>query len=334
MTRYCHAEDATIARYMCMKRHVTGGGSCYIARMAHPDLNLLITLDVLLAEGSVTGAARKLRLSPSAMSRALSRLRETVGDPLLVRAGRALVPTPRAVELRDQVRQLVQDAETVLRPARLLDLERLKRTFTVRASDGFAESFGAALIERIARAADGVRLRLIRKLDKDSAALRDGIVDLETGVVGKAMGPELRTQPLFRDHFVGIVRAGDELARGPVTAESYAGRNHVAVVRQNRGGPVDEALKRAGVGRKVVAEVDGYSAALALVRGSDLVATAPFRHTAGLREGLHCFRLPFDVPEVMISLLWHPRLDGDPAHRWLRECVRSVCAEQLAGDGL
>src|SRR6476469_9021121 len=107
--------------------------------MARPDLNLLVTLDVLLAEGSVTRAARKLRLSPSAMSRSLARLRETIGDPLLVRAGRTLVPTPRAVELRDEVRQLVQDVEAALRPAELLDLQRLKRTFAIRASDGFAE---------------------------------------------------------------------------------------------------------------------------------------------------------------------------------------------------
>ena len=110
--------------------------------MSLPDFNLLVTLDALLAEGSVARAAQRLRLSPSAMSRALARLRETTGDPLLVRAGRGLVPTPRALELRERVSQLVQDTEGVLRPAAKLDLSRLVRTFTLRTSEGFAETFG------------------------------------------------------------------------------------------------------------------------------------------------------------------------------------------------
>src|SRR3990167_2143327 len=100
--------------------------------MSNPDLNLLITLDAVLAEGSVSRAAKRLRLSPSAMSRTLARLRETTGDPLLVRAGRGLVPTPRAAELRERVGQLVQDAEATLRPAEKLDLHKLVRTFTLR----------------------------------------------------------------------------------------------------------------------------------------------------------------------------------------------------------
>ena len=153
--------------------------------MSTPDLNLLVTLDVLLAEGSVARAARRLRLSPSAMSRALARLRETTGDPLLVRAGRGLVPTPRALELRERVGQLVQDGEAVLRPAEKLDLKQLVRTFTLRTSEGFVENFGPALIARVGREAPGVRLRFVQKPDKDSAPLRDGSVDLETGVVGR-----------------------------------------------------------------------------------------------------------------------------------------------------
>src|ERR1700674_203558 len=103
--------------------------------MPRPDLNLLVTLDVLLAEGSVARAAQRLRLSPSARGRSLARLRATTGDPLLVRAGRGLVPTPRALELREQVRPLVQQAEAVLRPAERLDLKQLVRTFTLRTSD-------------------------------------------------------------------------------------------------------------------------------------------------------------------------------------------------------
>lgn len=185
--------------------------------MSTPDLNLLVTLDVLLAEGSVARAAQRLRLSPSAMSRALARLRETTGDPLLVRAGRGLVPTPRALELRERVGRIVEDAQAILRPAEALDLQRLVRTFTLRTSEGFAESFGPDLIARLGRQAPGVRLRFVQKPDKDSAPLRDGTVDLETGVVGGTTGPEVRAQALFRDRFTGVVRLGHPLCEREMT---------------------------------------------------------------------------------------------------------------------
>jgi DNA-binding transcriptional LysR family regulator len=294
--------------------------------MARPDLNLLVVLDVLLTEGSVARAARRLRLSPSAMSRALARLRETTGDPLLVRAGRGLVPSPRALELRERVRQLVQDAEAALRPARALDLGKLVRTFTLRTSDGFVETFGPALIARVGAEAPGVRLRFVPKLDKDSAPLREGSVDLETGVVGKAAGPELRVQALLRDRFVGVVRAGHALSGGEITPARYAAGPHVLISRRGIDkGPVDEALEPLGLKRHSVAMVGGFSAALALARASELIATVPEQHTAGLRGGMFCFALPVPVPELTISLMWHPRMDGDAGHGWLRACVREVC---------
>lgn len=295
--------------------------------MSTPDLNLLVTLDVLLAEGSVARAARRLRLSPSAMSRALARLRETMGDPLLVRAGRGLVPTPRALELRERVNHLVQDAEAVLRPVETLDLKRLVRTFTLRTSEGFVESFGPDLILRVGAEAPGVQLRFVPKPDKDSASLRDGTVDLETGVVGKTTGPEVRAQALFRDRFIGAMRAGHPLGQGEMTPSRYAAGRHVLVARRQLDkGPIDEALQAFGLERKIVTIVGGFSTALALARASDLIATVPERHTGTLRAGMQSFPLPIPVPEITISLLWHPRLDADPAHRWLRGCVRDACA--------
>ena len=295
--------------------------------MPGPDLNLLVTLDVLLAEGSVARAAQRLRLSPSAMSRALARLRETTGDPLLVRAGRGLVPTPRALELRERVRQLVQDAEAVLRPAERLDLKRLIRTFTLRTSEGFVENFGPDLIARVGGEAPGVRLRFVPKPDKDSTPLRDGSVDLETGVVGATTGPEVRAQSLFRDRFIGVVRMGHPLSRGEIPPSRYAAGRHVLVSPRGLDkGLIDEALKPLGLEREIVTIVGGFSAALALARASDLIATVPERHTGKLRAGMHSFPLPFSTPEITVSLLWHPRLDADPAHRWLRGCVRELCA--------
>jgi len=295
--------------------------------MSMPDFNLLVTLDVLLAEGSVARAARRLRLSPSAMSRALARLRETTGDPLLVRAGRGLVPTPRAIELRERVGQLVQEGHAVLRPVEKLDPAQLVRTFTLRTSDGFVENFGPALVARIEAEAPGVRLFLMQKSDKDSRPLRDGAVDLETGVVDSTTAPELRVQALIRDRFVGVVRLGHPLSQAAISPASYAAGRHIHVSRQGLDrGPIDEALKLLGLERKVVTIVGGFSNALALARASDLIASVPERHTGNLRAGMHSFPLPVATPEITVSLLWHPRLDADPAHRWLRGHVKAVCA--------
>ena len=295
--------------------------------MARPDLNLLFTLDVLLAEGSVARAARRLRLSPSAMSRALARLRETTGDPLLVRAGRGLVPTPRAQELRERVGQLVQDGEAVLRPSDKLNLKQLVRTFTLRTSEGFVENFGPDLIARVGEEAPGVRLRFVQKPNKDSAPLRDGTVDLETGVVENTTAPEVRAQALFRDRFIGVVRMGHSLSKGKITPSRYATGKHICVSREGIDkGPIDEALAPFGLEREIVTIVGGFSAALALARASDLIASVPERHTGILRTGMHSFSLPVSTPEVTVSLLWHPRLDADPAHRWLRGHVRDACA--------
>jgi len=295
--------------------------------MSRPDLNLLVTLDVLLAEGSVARAARRLGLSPSAMSRALARLRETTGDPLLVRAGRGLVPTPRALELRERVGGLVQEGEAVLRPVGKLELGQLVRTFTLRSSEGFVESFGPGLVARVGETAPGVRLRFVQKPDRESTSLRDGTVDLETGVVGKATGPEVRARALFTDRFVGVVRTGHALSQGEITPARYASGRHVGVSRRGLDrGPVDEALRPLGLEREIVTIVGGFSSALALARASDLIATVPERQTASLRAGMHGFPLPFPAPEVTVSLLWHPRLDADLAHRWLRGVVLATCA--------
>ncbi|MER9656070.1 LysR family transcriptional regulator [Mesorhizobium sp. M0152] len=291
-----------------------------------PDLNLLFALDVLLTEGSVARAASRLRLSPSAMSRTLARLREATGDPLLVRAGRGLVPTPRAEELRQQVGRVVQDAEALLRPADLLDLWSLDRIFTLRTNDSFVEEFAPRLVTRIQADAPGVRLRFAPKSDKDVMSLREAAIDLEIGVAG-ATGPEMRIQALFRDRFIGAVRAGHPLSRGVVTAECYAAARHISVSRRGREkGPIDEALNLLGLQRNVACMVSGFSAALAMASASDLIASVPERHTQSARAGMHRFPLPVATVEVTISMLWHPRLDADPAQRWLRGCVREVCA--------
>ena len=290
-------------------------------------MNLLLTLDALLSEGSVVGAAQRLNLSAPAMSRQLSRIRHLLGDPVLVRAGRGLVPTPRAESLRERLRALVTEAEALVRGEDELDLSRLERTFVIRANDGFVGTFGAALASLAASQAPKVRLRFAHQDKEDVEALREGRIDADVGVIG-AMGPEVRLHALFHDRFVGVVRQGHPLADA-VTPESFAAFPHVSVSRRGRfSGPIDEALTALDLERFVTIAVANFADALAIIRTSDHVAAVPARLTEPARAGLHSFELPVKTDALAISLAWHPRFDADPAHRWMRAIVREVCARK------
>jgi len=293
------------------------------------DLNLLSALDALLYEGSVSKAALRLGLSPSAMSRTLTRLRAATGDPLLVRAGRGLVPTPRATDLRDRIHQLARDVRTALSPQPdTLDVASLARTFTIRANEGFVHLFSASLVASVTEAAPNVRLRFAPKPDKDAGPLREGHIDLEIGVLGVS-APEVRAQLIFRDNFIGAVRTGHPLLTGPVSPERYAAGRHVVASRRGAfTGPVDDALAELGLRRDIVAVVPGFPDAIHIARRSDLIALVPRSSLASsdtLRGGLATFELPVRTPEIVISAMWHPRMDADPAHRWLRDTVMVLC---------
>ena len=307
--------------------------------MPDADLNLLIALDALLAHGSVAGAARRLGLSASAMSRTLTRLREATGDPLLVRAGRQMVLTPHAEALRQRTQNAVHEALAVLRPATTeLDFSTLQRTFTIRANDGFVEAFGAALIAAATAVAPRICVRFAPKLEKTAAYLRDGSADLEIGVLSE-MGPEVRVQALFRDRFIGGVRQGHPLAtEHKVTAQRYTAFGHVVASRHGRtSGPVDDALAALGLERTIVAVVASFPAALAVARASDLIALVPasvLGNQSTQREltafaGTYAFELPVTTGEITVSQMWHPRSEVDPVHRWLRQLTLTVCREPL-----
>lgn len=293
------------------------------------DLNLLPVLDALLSERSVTAAARRLNLSASAMSRSLARLRTMTGDPLLVRAGRGLVLTPHAEQVRARVIGLTQQVEGVLGPAQhAVRLSEIDHTFTIRANEGFVEVFGGAFTSALARKAPRARVRFALKADKDARHLREGLADLEIGVIGNT-GPEMRVQALYRDRFIGVVRDGHPLFDGPITPQRYVAFGHVVTSRRGSAmGPVDVALGELGLKREVKVVVPGFPAALSIARASDLLALIPLSFAYGpttARAGIQFFELPVDTPGISISQLWHPRLDADPMHRWLRALVRETC---------
>lgn len=300
--------------------------------MQNVDLNLLAALDVLLAKCSVTKAAQRLGVSPSAMSRTLSRLRAATGDQLLVLAGRTLVPTPYAEQLGERVHELARDATAVLQPASTSgDLATLKRTFTIRANDGFVEMVGASLMAAITQTAPNVLVRFVSKPDKDARPLREGTIDLEVGVLGTA-APELKQRRLFRDRFVGICRVGHPLL-ARITAKRYASCSHIVVSRKPQfAGPVDYALAKMGQSRTISMVVPTFASAVQVVRHSDLVGLVPLSSVGRAlqgdpadRAGIEHFDLPVPTPDINVSAIWHPRLHADPAHRWLRDTLFAIC---------
>ncbi|MFY0570230.1 LysR family transcriptional regulator [Archangium lansingense] len=294
------------------------------------DLNLLTALDALLQEGSVTGAARRMNLSAPAMSRTLARIREAVGDPILVRAGRKLVPTPHALALRGRVHEVVEQAAGLLRPGGELEPATLDRVFTLRSGDGLAGMLAESLTRLFQQEAPRVVTRFVPEGDEDVGALRDGQVDLDLGVIG-AMGPEVRVQTLFHDRYVAVVRRGHPILRGRYSFERLADHPHISISRRGKlRGPLDEVLSNMGITRTVALALPSMQATLVVVAGSDMIATVPERCSERAREalGLKTLPMPSTLPTVAISQAWHPRFDADGGHRWLRECVRRVCGRE------
>ena len=299
------------------------------------DLNLLRTLDAVLAAGSVTGAAERLHLSVPATSHALARLRELVGDPLLVRAGRRLVPTPRAEALREPVAQWMAQAATLVQAPRTPDLAGTERRFVVRAPDSFAIAFGGALGTALSAAMPLAQLSFVTETYDDADALRDGRVDLDIGPF-RPREPELEVVDLFPQALIAVVRAGHPFATRRATARRYAAQAHVDVQRR-AGSPsaVDDALAALGLARRVVLTVAHASAAPVVAARTDFVATLSERLARAMAPGLGLVLVPLTfLPRgETVVMAWHPRHAADPAHAWLRRQVPGVIAADGAAAG-
>ncbi|RSN61157.1 LysR family transcriptional regulator [Amycolatopsis sp. WAC 04182] len=291
------------------------------------DLNLLRVFDALLREGSVTAAAERLHLSIPAASRALGRLRRAMGDPILVRAGRGMVPTPFALRTAPRVRSLLDEASALISADRELAIGDLERTFTIRINDGVAATLVTAAAEATAAVAPGVVLRFVAEGSESTEALRDGSVDLDIGA-GDIVAPDIRSTLLYHERVVAIVRADGPLGdvRRP-TLRQLCRYPHVSASRRGRGrGPLDDVLEAAGLQRRVAAVVPTSAVAAFLVASSDYVGLAPQRlaEQYGRSLGLRWFPIPADLPPIEVCQLWHARLDADPAQRWLRDTIHSA----------
>jgi DNA-binding transcriptional LysR family regulator len=298
------------------------------------DLNLIEALDALLAESSVTRAAARLHTSAPAMSRALARLRRAFDDPLLVRAGRDLVPTPRALELRGEVHAVATRARALLTRSTAADPRTAVRMFDLQVADMLSTTFIPSLIDDLRVQAPGISLRLRPENLEDIPALREGLVDLEIGVI-RPSNPEIRSEALGTETLIGVVRPGHPLAGAKaVTPRRFAAADHIVVSRRGRAhGPIDERLTDLGLSRRVVAVVPSFASGLYMARETDVVCVAPARLGRSMLRtlGLRTFPIPLELPHVTIGMAWHPRNHHDRAHELLRERTRHIMA--TAGGG-
>ncbi|MEV0406599.1 LysR family transcriptional regulator [Actinoallomurus sp. NPDC050550] len=299
------------------------------------DLNLLRVFDALMDAGSVTAAAEQLHLSPPATSRALTRLRRAMNDPILVRAGRGLVPTPFALRSAPRVRALLEGAAELVTDATGSEPRTWRRSFAVRINDGLAPVLVPRLIGRITAEAPGVSLRLVAQNTKDPDALRDGSVDLDIAVADPP-APDVYTQTLFADHFVAVVSAQSTLGRARrLTVAQLCRYPHISVSRKGRArGPLDDTLETLGRTRRVVAVVPTYAAASLLALEDDVIVLIPrvmARHLVDRGVPVRWHEVPLDLPRVTVDQRWHRRLDSDRPSQWLRGQVVAAL-EHLVGD--
>ncbi|WP_413105349.1 LysR family transcriptional regulator [Streptomyces sp. Inha503] len=299
------------------------------------DLNLIEALDALLTEGSVTKAAARLHTSAPAMSRALARLRRAFDDPLLVRAGRDLVPTPRALELRGEVHAVAARARALFTPSHAADPRTAVRMFDLQVADMLSTTFIPSLIDDLRVQAPGISLRLRPENLEDTPALREGLVDLEIGVI-RPGDPEILSETLVTETLIGAVRPDHPLARvKTVTPKRFAAADHIVVSRRGRAhGPIDEQLADLGLSRRVIAVVPSFASALYLARETDVVCIAPARLGRSMLDtlGLRTFPIPLTLPHTAIGMAWHPRNHRDRTHQLLRERTRHIIAA-ADGDG-
>ncbi|MCB1969112.1 MAG: LysR family transcriptional regulator [Geminicoccaceae bacterium] len=287
------------------------------------DLGLLVSLEVLIEERSVTAAARRLGISQPALSAQLARLRDLFGDDLLVGNAHGMTTTPRAEQLRGQLGELLDGLRRLLRDDGRFDPTRDDRTVVITAYDLAHAIVIPPLLEKLRAQAPNLRLTALPLSARhDIRALERGEVDLVIASLAD-MHEGLVTRHLFDADFRLIWREGHPGVEEPLTLDNLCGLDHLIVSSDGGGyrGSADEALQRLGRTRRVVASLPTFMLVPPVIRSSDLVAIVPSRLALYDKSGLRSARLPFDLPGVPVHLGWHPRTRNDPAHRWLRSMV-------------
>lgn len=308
--------------------------------LAGIDLNLLVALDAVLRERNVTRAAAEVGLSQPAMSRALGRLRDLFGDPLLVRSGQGMTPTPRALELIQPLAACLDGIRRTLEPPAGFDPKHARRGFVISALDTTQAVVLPGLLERIARTgAEGVELSTapLRSESETFAQLASGQRDL---AMGRFESPPrgIERALLYRDRIVCVVRRDHPRIRGRLTLARYLAEAHLAAesfTPVERPFTIESLLAQQGLARRVVSRVENLAIAPLVVARTDLLCTAPARTIAPFARslGVRVLELPFEAPDFELHLAWHERNDRDGGHLWLRALILDHFAESSRRAG-
>ncbi|HTV22264.1 MAG TPA: LysR family transcriptional regulator [Polyangiaceae bacterium] len=293
--------------------------------LASIDLNLLVILRALLGERHVTRAAARVGLSQSATSHALSRLRDLLGDPLLVRHGRELVLTPRAARLLPALERGLGELASTVADEPDFDPKSARRTFAIATSDYLQALLIGPLLRQLAAHAPGIDLSVV-VLPNLNELLDTGAIDLALSIptqVSEAMSRER----LFDDEFVCMVRRDHPQIKRALGLERYLAQRHVVIAPGGTpGSTVDTVLAQHGRERRIALRVTNFLIAPVVVSQTDFINTMPVRLARQLAKTypLRLLPPPLELPRFEYFMFWHPRLDHDPAQRWLREFVASV----------
>ncbi|MFC0337125.1 transcriptional regulator, LysR family [Kushneria avicenniae] len=285
------------------------------------DFNLLVTLDTLLAERNVSRTAQRLHLSQPAISTRLTRLRELLGDPLLLPAPRGMIPTQRALELQAPLHAALENVRQVVADTRPFDPTTARGTVTLAASDYVQYAVLLPLALALTREAPGLTIAW-RTLDHATLAAQMARGEIDLALTMPEMAPEaLRMRKLYHEHYVAIARAGHPGVCDPLDLDIFCTLEHVIVSPQGGGfhGPVDEALAAIGRRRRVALSAPGFLVVPEIVARSELLALVPSRVVAGRDEQLQQLVPPLIVPGFDMALLWHERTTTHPMQRWLRQ---------------
>jgi DNA-binding transcriptional LysR family regulator len=291
------------------------------------DLNLLLTLDVLLSEHNVTRAARRLNLAQPSVSVHLAKLREIFGDPLLLPGPRGMRPTARAEALREPLRQALDALEHAVSPADPFDPAKSTHTWRVAATDYTESTVVLPALSALHSGAPGSRLAVVDMVPSAIARQAEQAeIDLAFHTTDGSP-PNLRRRALFTERYILIGRAGHPRLKGlkgRLTLKQFCELGHVIVSPDGGGfyGVTDQALAALGLERRVVLSVPHFLFVMSVVASTDLVAMLPSR-LVRYPDVLQVVEPPVEVPGFEISMLWHERSHRDPAHQWLRECMAS-----------
>lgn len=290
------------------------------------DLNLLVALDALLAERSVSRAAVRLHLSQPAASALLARLRELFGDPLLLRSARGMLPTPRALELIGPVRQVLDEIDAIVQPRAAFDPAAAKHTFTLSASDYVEYALLPKLVDYLERKAPGVRLEVM-PLDLPLVVkqMESGDVDLcITGLQNAA--PGLHVRPLYAERIVSVVRRKHPGVGERMTLDEFCNLEHIRVSVPGSGFSmrIDQALAALGRERSVRLAVAHFLLVPEIVARSDMISALPERLARGYAHKLRIFDPPLDIEGFTVGEIWHERSQRDPAQQWLRDVLMEL----------